>query len=267
MWGPSGTSLWRWRTAWVGYFRLSLGSGPYVCAVSATGVETEGPLLALEASGLYHVYREPEFETVALRGAALTLERGRWIAVSGPSGSGKSTLLHVLCGLLEPTGGKVMVDGRDVTRLDEAGRSEFRRTSLGVVMQRDNLHPALSALENVALPLRLNGVSHREARRRAAEALERVGLAGRAKHRPKQLSGGEAQRVAIAVALVPDPKILVADEPTGELDTVTTKAVLDILDAVRSSGTAVLTVTHNHLVADQADRCLIMRDGEIHNGQ
>ena len=131
-------------------------------------------------------------------------------AVSGPSGSGKSTLLHVLCGLLEPTGGKVMVDGRDMTRLDEAGRSEFRRTSLGVVMQRDNLHPALSALENVALPLRLNGVSHREARRRAAEALERVGLAGRAEHRPKQLSGGEAQRVAIAVALVPDPRILVA---------------------------------------------------------
>ena len=231
--------------------------------MSPTGVETEGPPLALEASGLYHVYREPEFETVALRGAALTLERGRWIAVSGPSGSGKSTLLNVLCGLLEPTGGKVMVDGRDVTRLDEAGRSEFRRTSLGVVMQRDNLHPALTALENVALPLRLNGVPHREARRRAAEALERVGLAARARHRPKQLSGGEAQRVA----LVPDPKILVADEPTGELDTVTTKAILDILDAVRSSGTAVLTVTHNHLVADQADRCLIMRDGEIHNGQ
>jgi ABC-type lipoprotein export system ATPase subunit len=220
---------------------------------------------AVEARGLYHIYQEGELETVALRGAELVLEPGSWTTVMGPSGSGKSTLLHVLAGLLKPTAGTVVIDGEDLTRLDAGERARRRRRQIGVVLQRDNLHPLLDAVGNVALPLRLDGQRRRQARQRAGYLLNEVGLTDRRRQRTGQLSGGEAQRVAIAVALAGRPRVLLADEPTGELDEGTSSAVLDLLEQVREhEGTAILTVTHNPQVAERADRRLIMRDGLIH---
>jgi ABC-type lipoprotein export system ATPase subunit len=216
----------------------------------------------MEATGLYHIYRETEVETVALRGADLALQRGTWTSVMGPSGSGKSTLLHVMAGLLEPSGGAVMVDGQDLTRLPPPERAQRRRSRIGIVLQRDNLHPLLDVADNVELPLRIDGQGGREARARVDELLEKVGLADRRRHRVGELSGGEAQRAAIAVALAPRPQVLLADEPTGELDELTAAGVLDLLASVRDGeGTAILTVTHNPQVAERADRRVTMRDG------
>jgi ABC-type lipoprotein export system ATPase subunit len=218
----------------------------------------------IEARGLYHIYREREVETVALRGAELTLQPASWTSVMGPSGSGKSTLLHVLAGLLAPTAGSVVIDGEDITRLPASARARRRRSRIGVVLQRDNLHPLLDVASNVALPLRLDGQPRRRIRARVTELLAEVGLADRRHRRSGQLSGGEAQRVAVAIALAPRPRVLLADEPTGELDEKTTATVLDLLDEVRArEGAAILTVTHNPQVADRADRRLTMRDGVI----
>jgi ABC-type lipoprotein export system ATPase subunit len=218
----------------------------------------------IEARGLYHIYREREVETVALRGAELILQPASWTSVMGPSGSGKSTLLHVLAGLLAPTAGSVVIDGEDITRLPASARARRRRNRIGVVLQRDNLHPLLDVASNVALPLRLDGQSRRRIRARVTELLAEVGLADRRHRRSGQLSGGEAQRVAVAIALAPRPRVLLADEPTGELDEKTTATVLDLLDEVRArEGAAILTVTHNPQVAERADRRLTMRDGVI----
>jgi ABC-type lipoprotein export system ATPase subunit len=220
--------------------------------------------LAMEARGLYHIYREAEVETIALRGAGLTLEPGIWTSIMGPSGSGKSTLVYVLAGLVEPTGGSVIVDGEDLTRLPPPARARWRRQRVGVVLQRDNLHPLLDVAENIALPLRLEGRPRDQVSGRIDQLLEEVGLTDRRRHRGGQLSGGEAQRAAIAVALAPEPQVLLADEPTGELDEETASGVLDLLATLRTSeGASVLTVTHNPQVAERADRRLTMRDGEI----
>ena len=220
--------------------------------------------LAIEARGLYHIYRGKELETVALRGANLDLERASWASVMGPSGSGKSTLLHVMAGLLEPNGGSVMIDGEDITRLPPKDRAQRRRSLIGVVLQRDNLHPLLDAAGNVALPLRLGGRPREEVAARVEQLLRDVGLLDRRRSRVGELSGGEAQRVAVAAALAPRPRLLLADEPTGELDEATTAELLDVLEALRArEGTAVLTVTHNPRVAERSDRRLTMRDGEV----
>jgi putative ABC transport system ATP-binding protein len=218
----------------------------------------------MEASGLSHIYREAEVETVALRGAELALAAGSWTSVVGPSGSGKSTLLHVLAGLLEPSGGSVRLDGEDLTRLSPPERARRRRRDIGVVLQRDNLHPLLDVEGNLALPLRLDGRPQREVRARVEGLLEQVGLLDRRRHRPAQLSGGEAQRAAVAVALAPRPRVLLADEPTGELDDASAAGVLELLEAHRGrEGSAILTVTHNPRVAERADRRLVMRDGLV----
>jgi ABC-type lipoprotein export system ATPase subunit len=220
--------------------------------------------LAIDARGLYHIYRGRELETVALRGADLALERGSWTSVMGPSGSGKSTLLHVMAGLLEPSGGSVMLDGEDITRLSSAERAQRRRSRIGVVMQRDNLHPLLDAAGNVALPLRLDGRSREEVGSRVEQLLAAVGLLDRRRSLPGKLSGGEAQRVAIAVALAPKPRVLLADEPTGELDEENTGQLLDVLDTLRrQEATTLMTVTHNPNVAERADRRVQMRDGRV----
>lgn len=219
---------------------------------------------AIRATGLYHIYRSLESETVALRGADLSLAPNEWVSIVGPSGSGKSTLLHVLSGLLEPSGGEVIVDGRDITRLDETGRARMRRDTIGVVLQRDNLYPTLTVAENVALPLELAGVDRKRAAERVRELLQRVGLADRAAHRAHQLSGGEMQRTAIALALAPRPKVLIADEPTGELDAATTDSILALLRGeTNRENTAMLMVTHNPRVAAAADRQLVMSDGVL----
>ena len=182
----------------------------------------------------------------------------------GPSGSGKSTLVHVLGGLLEPSGGSVLINSEDITRLSAGERAVRRRRHIGVVLQRDNLHPLLDVAGNVGLALRLDGRPTDEVRSRVRELLTAVDLADRARQPSRQLSGGEAQRVAIAAALAPRPTVLLADELTGELDEETTATVLDVLETLRAQeGTAILTVTHNPLVAQRADRQLEMRDGLV----
>jgi putative ABC transport system ATP-binding protein len=222
------------------------------------------PDLVIEAKGLYHIYREASLETIALRGADLALVRGTWTSVMGPSGSGKSTLLHVMAGLVEPSGGSVMIDGQDLTRLPAVERDRRRRSRIGVILQRDNLHPLLDVADNVALPLRIDGRSGSEVKPTVLELLDRVGLRDRSQHTTGQLSGGEAQRVAIAVALAPRPEVLLADEPTGELDEVTAADVLDVIAALREEvGITIMTVTHNSAVADRADRHVTMRDGVV----
>jgi ABC-type lipoprotein export system ATPase subunit len=220
----------------------------------------------IEATGLYHIYRETEAETVALRGTGVTLRAGEWTSVMGPSGSGKSTLLQIMGGLLEPSGGAVVIDGKDITRMPPQERARWRRRRIGIVLQRDNLHTLLDVGDNVALPLRIDGRPHREIDARVAELLESVGLVDHRRTRAARLSGGEAQRVALAVALAMRPQVLLADEPTGELDEKTSASVLDLLDAARASGAALLTVTHNRRVAERADHRLYMRDGLVTDG-
>lgn len=228
-----------------------------------TQVPTEAGAV-LDARGLYHVYRGREVETVALRGASVGLVAGSWTSVSGPSGSGKSTLLHILAGLHLPTAGQVFLEGVDLTGLSAAERARRRRDAVGLLLQRENLHPLLNVADNVALPLRLGGGPRHQIRERVAHLLSAVGLADRRRQRPGQLSGGEAQRVALAVALAPRPRVLLCDEPTGELDEANTATVLDLLARLQAEdGTTVLTVTHNPQVAERADRALVMRDGVL----
>jgi ABC-type lipoprotein export system ATPase subunit len=216
----------------------------------------------LEARGVYHIYRSEQLETIAVRGTDITVAAGQWVSVVGPSGSGKSTLLNILGGLVTPSAGEVLLDGEDIGRLDEPSRAKLRRTKLGVMLQRDNLHPLLTVRENVALPLQLSGSPFAE---RTGELIERVGLRDRARHRPHQLSGGEAQRASIAVALAGRPKLLLADEPTGELDEATSTDLLDLLDNIRrADGLALITVTHNPDVAARAEVRLAMADGVLH---
>lgn len=227
-----------------------------------TGARPSLPVV--EARGLYHIYRERDVETVALRGAEIMLESGTWTSVMGPSGSGKSTLVHILAGLLEPSGGSVLIEGDDLTRLEPDERALRRRRRIGVVLQRDNLHPLLDVQTNVGLALRLDSRPAADVRARVMDLLVGVGLTDRARQPAHQLSGGEAQRVAVAAAVAARPAVLLADELTGELDERTTVGVLALLKTVmHEEGMAILTVTHNPLVAASADRRLVMQDGLV----
>jgi len=199
----------------------------------------------------------------ALAGVSLTLPRGSYTAVMGPSGSGKSTLLNLVGALDTPTGGRVVVDGRDVSAASEAERAALRGTGVGFVFQTFNLLPRLTALENAALPLVFDGVDRRRRRERAREVLAEVGLADRTDHLPTELSGGQRQRVAIARALAPEPALVLADEPTGNVDTATGARVLDVFDALHDAGNTLLLVTHERHVAERADRIVHVRDGRI----
>jgi len=202
--------------------------------------------------------------TPALRGADLTLAAGEVLALMGPSGSGKSTLLYCLAGILRPDRGEVRVLGRPTADLTERSRSELRLRTMGFVLQGGELVPELTISENVALPLQLLGTSHRESVERAAAMLETVGLGGAGARRTGAVSGGEAQRAAVARALVHEPEIVLADEPTGALDTVNGEQVLDLLlTTARARGASVLLVTHDHRVAAHADRVAVMRDGAL----
>ena len=198
----------------------------------------------------------------ALNNVRLKIDRGERVAVMGPSGSGKSTLLNLICGLDEPTAGAVKIDGVNIASLDDDARTSLRREKIGMVFQTFNLLATLTALENVSLPLRLQGTSRREADRRAKTMLERVGLGGRVTHRPDELSGGERQRIAIARALIFHPPILLADEPTGNLDSKTGEEILGLLDDLhREFNATILMVTHNEEAAAHCDRILWLRDG------
>lgn len=200
----------------------------------------------------------------ALRNVTLSIDRGERVACMGPSGSGKSTLLNLICGLDEATSGTVLFEGIDLAKLDDDSRTRLRREKIGMIFQSFNLMPTLSALENVSLPLRLQGVRKSEAEKRALTMLERVGLTDRSAHRPDELSGGERQRVAIARALIFQPSLLLADEPTGNLDSATGHEILTLLDNLhREYQTTILLVTHNELAAAHYERILVMRDGQI----
>jgi putative ABC transport system ATP-binding protein len=200
----------------------------------------------------------------ALINLSLIVEQGDRVAVMGPSGSGKSTLLNLICGLDEPTSGSIKLEGIELAELDDDRRTRLRREKIGMIFQTFNLLPTLTAVENVALPLRLQGLRRRETEQRANAMLERVGLTTRAHHRPDELSGGERQRVAIARALVFRPPILLGDDPTGNLDSHTGEEILRLLDDLHGEyNTTVLLVTHNDLAAAFCDRILTLRDGEF----
>ncbi|MDG4753927.1 ABC transporter ATP-binding protein [Micromonospora sp. WMMD718] len=203
-------------------------------------------------------------ETPALRGASLAVSTGEVVAVMGPSGSGKSTLLHCLAGILRPDSGEVRFDGTRIDTLGEADRSTLRRDSFGFVFQFGQLVPELTAAENVALPLLLRGVRRTPALRAAGGWFERLGLAGLEHRRSGELSGGQAQRVALARGLVAEPRVLFADEPTGALDSLTGEEVMTLLvDAARERGTTVVLVTHEARIAAYADREVMVRDGRV----
>ncbi|HEX8006468.1 MAG TPA: ABC transporter ATP-binding protein [Trebonia sp.] len=211
--------------------------------------------------GLVKEHGQGQSRVRAVDAVDLEVPEGQMLAVMGPSGCGKSTLLHLLGGLERPTGGEVWLAGRRIDALSERALARMRRRSLGFVFQAFHLIEELSAAENVELPALLAGRSRREARRRASLLLERVGLAGRARHLPSQLSGGQRQRVAIARALANEPLVILADEPTGNLDTTATLDVLRIFEDLRSAGQTLVIVTHDERVAAIADRLVSMRDG------
>jgi putative ABC transport system ATP-binding protein len=217
----------------------------------------------IEAANLAKTFPMPAGPVHALRGVSLRIDAGDYLAVRGPSGCGKSTLLHILGFVDTPTGGSLTFDGRPVDALTDAARSALRLRSIGFVFQRFFLLPMLTAAENVEVPQAEAGVPRNERRRRTAELLEYVGLSRRADHRPSQLSGGEAQRVAIARALANRPRLLLADEPTGELDGANGEQIAALLDRVHADGTALVIVTHDPSIAGRAQRQLLMRDGAI----
>jgi putative ABC transport system ATP-binding protein len=218
----------------------------------------------IELTNVTRTYKMGIEEIHALDDVTLTVPDGEFVAVVGPSGSGKSTLLHVVGGLDTPTSGQVLVDGQDLSQAKDRELAGFRNQRVGFVFQTFNLQPTYTALENVALPLVFAKVPPKERQARAGQALEAVGLAGRLRHKPAQMSGGERQRVAIARALVTDPAYLLADEPTGNLDTATGREIVRLLERLNHErGLTVLLVTHDAEMAALAGRQIALRDGRI----
>ena len=228
-------------------------------------MDTPVPLLQLE--GVTKVYRMGEVNVAALRGVSLSVDRGEFVALMGSSGSGKSTLMNILGCLDRPTSGTYRFDGTDVATLDRNQLAEVRNRTLGFVFQTFNLLHRTTALENVELPLIYSGVGTQQRQARAKKALERVGLGDRLRHHPNQMSGGQQQRVAIARALVTNPKLILADEPTGNLDSKTSVEIMALFQELWRSGITVALVTHEPDIAAYASRVLVMRDGLIREDQ
>jgi len=217
----------------------------------------------IELTDVTKVYRTGDVEVRALAGVSLTIDEGEFVAVMGSSGSGKSTLMNILGCLDRPTCGRYLLAGREVSRMDRDELAEVRNQVLGFVFQSFNLLARTSALENVELPMIYAGVRSRERRERASVALERVGLGDRGHHTPQQLSGGQQQRVAIARALVGRPKVILADEPTGNLDSKTSVEVMALFQELGASGITVVLVTHETDIAEFASRVVVVKDGLI----
>ncbi|WP_137991634.1 ABC transporter ATP-binding protein [Streptomyces vilmorinianum] len=225
-------------------------------------MNTAQPLLV--ATGVRKIYRTGSVEVTALLDLDLLVRRGEMVGVMGPSGSGKTTLLNCLSGLDDIDGGRVEVDGHDLFAMSDAARTEHRAHTMGFVFQAFNLIPVFSAVENVELPLLLVGTRPREARRRALDMLDRVGLGHRVEHRPSEMSGGEQQRVTIARALAGRPAIVWADEPTGNLDSAMAEQVMDLLcELNRDEGQTIVLVTHDSAIGARVPRLIRMRDGQL----
>ncbi|HVQ25741.1 MAG TPA: ABC transporter ATP-binding protein [Planctomycetota bacterium] len=216
---------------------------------------------------LVKVYSRGSRDVIALDGVSFTVEEGESVAIMGPSGSGKSTLMGLLGCLERPSRGEYRLDGTLVSDLDDPALSRIRNRRVGFVFQSFHLIPQLSVLENVETPLLYAGVDELAGRARALRALERVGLLSRAEHRPSELSGGEAQRAAIARAIVSEPRILLADEPTGNLDSATGEEVASLIEALHRDGRTVILVTHNEALGQRAERVIRLRDGRIESEQ
>jgi len=221
---------------------------------------------AIVAVDVARTYELDGVSVPALRGVSLSVEPDDYVAIVGTSGSGKSTLMHLLGALDRPTSGRLLIGGRDVATLSPAEMAKLRNETIGFVFQSFHLLARTTSRDNVALPLVYRGVGRRERRERAAAMLARVGLGHRLDHRPNQLSGGEQQRVAIARALVTAPSVLLADEPTGNLDSTTGESVLELLESLNADGVAVVLVTHDRDVAARAHRQIVMKDGLIVSG-
>ncbi|MGH7514992.1 MAG: ABC transporter ATP-binding protein, partial [Gemmatimonadales bacterium] len=208
-------------------------------------------------------YQMGEERILALRGVTLDIRRNEYVAIMGPSGSGKSTMMNLLGCLDTPTGGEYWLNGQEVSRFSDDELARVRNQEIGFVFQTFNLLPRATALHNVELPLVYAGIRARERRDRAATALARVGLENRMDHRPNELSGGQRQRVAIARALVNDPSILLADEPTGNLDSVTSEEIMRVFAGLHAAGQSVIMVTHEPVIAADAERVVVLRDGRV----
>ncbi|GAB4244776.1 MAG: ABC transporter ATP-binding protein [Thermoleophilia bacterium] len=219
--------------------------------------------LILRASGLVKRYPMGAVCVEALRGVDLELPRGGFLALMGPSGSGKSTLLNLLGSLDRPTEGSVWLDGRELTAVSAKELPDMRRRMIGFIFQGFNLIPSLTALENVLLPLRYEGIRGREARQRGTQMLTRMGLEDRLGHLPMELSGGEQQRVAIARALIMNPALILADEPTGELDSASSRRIMELLAELNSQGQSLIVVTHDPITASYARRVVTLSDGQV----
>jgi putative ABC transport system ATP-binding protein len=217
----------------------------------------------IEVRDVHKVYRTGEISVHALRGVSLTIERGEYVAIMGSSGSGKSTLMHILGCLDLPSQGEYLLDGVDIRRFEEDELSDVRNRKIGFVFQSFNLVPRTSALANVELPLAYGAVARQERRRRAGAALARVGLADRQRHVPAELSGGQQQRAAVARAIVTNPALILADEPTGNLDTASTAEVLGVFDQINRDGRTVVIITHEDHVSAHARRVVQLSDGLI----
>jgi putative ABC transport system ATP-binding protein len=219
--------------------------------------------MLIQLDSITRTFSMGSVEVPALRGIDLTIERNEFVSIMGPSGSGKSSLLNILGCLDRPSSGRFLLSDRDISRLSDMELSQVRNAFVGFVFQTFNLLPRATALNNVETPLIYAGVRGRERRHRAAEALERVGLGDRMNHRPSELSGGQRQRVAIARALVNQPSLILADEPTGNLDSSTGAEIMQILDELHEVGNTIVMVTHENQIADHAKRRILMRDGQV----
>ena len=221
--------------------------------------------LVVDLTEVRKTYRTGTLEVPALRGVTLQVRQGEYVAIMGPSGSGKSTLMNILGCLDTITSGRYLLDGEDVAELDEEELSVIRNQRIGFIFQQFNLLPALSAWRNVELPLCYAGVPRAERKQRAIQSLERVGLGTRIGHRPGELSGGQQQRVAVARALVGDPALILADEPTGNLDSVSTADVLALIAELHAAGRTIIVITHEAEVAERAERIVHVRDGLVYD--
>lgn len=217
----------------------------------------------IEVKGVSKIYRMGKEKVVALNNVSLKVDKGEFVAIMGPSGSGKSTLMHIVGGLDSPTIGSVIIEGNDISKLKDKQLSKYRNEKIGFVFQAFNLENSQTALENVMMPLIFAGVSKKERKERALKALEQVGLASLVGHKPSEMSGGQRQRVSIARALVNNPEIIFADEPTGNLDTKSGDNIMALFREINAKGYTIIMVTHNPIEANKANRVVKIIDGEI----